>query len=394
MTASRSLFLTLLALAATGCAFRGSGPEYNEQVYAFPDAPGIVYLTSFGSKDDLKPPSAFRRWIIGRDAADDNLTIVKPYGIAAGKGRIYINDGLGSAGYWVLPLDTKELHLVRHQLLSGSTGIALDERGRKYFAVPRLIDAKARGTLGTAQEKGRIVVFGADDQLLRWVDFPGRPIGIAVSGGLLFVTDIVSHRVAVLDRESLAVLRSFGERGRGEKEFDFPKPITADGHGHVYVGDMMNGRIKVFDTQGRFVSQYGYRSDLLGSFLSISGLAADGKGLIYAVDSSAQRKLKHDEVQIFRAEQFYPDGEPVPPIDTKLEDRRNALVGFFQKPGAVIDPAYSLYRPIDLTIDTQNGAYFQHLLPGGEKIDYLIWLTSQSAANGRNVSVFAQTLPE
>ena len=380
-------------LVLSGCAIRGSSrPQFEEKIYAFADAPGIVYLTSFGSKHDLKPPSAFRRWIIGKDAFDEDQTVVKPYGVAATKGRIYINDGLGSAGYWVLTLATKELRLVQDKLLAGSAGMAIDERGRKYFAVPLLADAKAKGTMGTTKEEGRVVVYDRDDQVLRWGDVPGRPVDVAVAGTRLYVTDIVNHRVLVLDRETLKVLSHFGSRGVGPGEFDFPKAIATDRDGHVFVGDMMNGRIKEFDGEGRFLAQYGYRAPLLGSFISLSGLAVDREGRIYAVDSSAQQKVKKDEVQVFEVSKFYGAGEKVPPIETRLEERKNALYGYFQKPNAIENPEYSLYRPIGVAIDYDNAPYFQSLLKPGLKIEYLIWLTSQGAANGRNVSVFAYTV--
>ncbi|MBI5004993.1 MAG: NHL repeat-containing protein [Candidatus Lloydbacteria bacterium] len=256
--------------------------------------------------------------------------------------------------------------------------------------------SKADGTLGTKQETGLLVVFNKENKVAQEMTFPGRPIGITLSGDNLFVTDGLNHRVAVIDKKSLTIVKTFGKSGEREGEFRFPKGIAIDEKGFVYIGDTFNGRIQVLDKNGTFVSQYGYYSSLLGGFLGLSGVSADKTGKIYAVDSIFRKKVAQDEIQIFNSAQFYRSGEKIPSADTKLTDtgRKNALYGYFQKPYAMEmgraknDSGESLYMPIGLAIDYQNVAYFEKYASPGTKIDYLIWLTSQSAGNGKNITVF------
>lgn len=75
------------------------------------------------------------------------------------------------------------------------------------------------------------------------------------------------------------VLLTFGSEGIGPGMFTDARSIAVDGDGRIYVGEYTGGRIQVFDSTGKFVSQWsiGDRKTLL------RGLAADRKGTVYAV---------------------------------------------------------------------------------------------------------------
>jgi len=266
--------------------------------------------------------------------------------------------------------------------------------------VPRLEAAKAMGAIGSGAEEGTIAVYDEQDRLVRSAPVPGRPIDVAVADGRLYVTDAVHHQVQVLDAETLEVTGTIGSQGTGDEQFRVPRGVAVDRAGWLYVADMFNGRIKVFSPDGTLVSQYGYYSRLLGGFLGLAGLAVDHQGRVYAVDSRYLMKAMQDEVQIFEAARFYPAGEAIPSIDTPLNERRNALYGYFQKPyatGGAEGPTAStdaMYMPMDVAVDYENTAYFQSYFPPNWRIEYLIWLTSNFAHRGRNVSVFAYAVPE
>lgn len=335
------------------------------------------------------------QWVIGLDVDTERRRAYRPYGIATSKGKIYANDGRARGGYWVLDLVNKDLFLVRHSLLVGGTGIAVDDRDYKYLAVPRLAEAKARGTFGTKEEQGTIVAFNEHNEMVKATTFTGRPIDIAVWNDKLFVTDGLNSRVVVLDKYSLEVVSTFGKTGTGDNEFQFPKGISVGEDGRIYVGDTFNGRIKVFGQDGELISQYGQAARVLGGFASLSSVDVDREGRVYAVDTRYVQKLVQDEVQIFDSSKFYLKGEEVKPLTTKREERRNALYGYFKRPYGRGDPnalnavMSSSYAPVGITIDYDNMDYFKHLAPPGYKFEYLIWLSSQYAYNGKNISVFA-----
>lgn len=390
------LLCGMALLATAGCATTLSPQDVPEKQYSFKFAPDILYLTSFGSTHDVNPPTGFKKWLLGTDIEAENNRVKKPYSIATFKGKVYINDARAFSGYWELDLATKELTLIRNQLIKGSLGIAVDKHNHKYLTVPLLLESKINGTLGTKNEEGRIVVFDDKNEQIQAASFPGRPIEIAVKGKKLFVTDGVNNRVVVMDKTTLKVIGGFGSKGSGASNFIFPKGITVGDDGLVYVGDRYNGRIKVFKQNGDFVSQYGNRTRVLGGFVNLTGIDVDRTGRVYAVDSNSLMKVALDEVQIFDSSKFYFKGEKAPSIEVKAKNRKNALYGYFQKPNAqgkidrVSDVQNSLYMPVDIAIDYENTEFFKDLVPPDYKLDYLLWMTSQAAHNGKNISVFAR----
>jgi len=76
-------------------------------------------------------------------------------------------------------------------------------------------------------------------------------------------------------------LLTFGSEGIGPGMFTDARSIAVDGAGRIYVGEYNGGRIQVFDPAGKFVNQWtiGDRKTIL------RGLAADRKGIVYAVHS-------------------------------------------------------------------------------------------------------------
>ena len=74
-------------------------------------------------------------------------------------------------------------------------------------------------------------------------------------------------------------LLRFGSEGIGPGMFTDARSIAVDGAGRMYVGEYTGGRVQVFDPAGKFVSQWtiGDRKTIL------RGLAADRKGVVYAV---------------------------------------------------------------------------------------------------------------
>ena len=380
-----------------GCASSGGEVEPPKTQLVFKTAENIYFLQSYGSLDDLDPPSAFKEWIIGEDASSAGTRFAKPFGVAVGKGKLFINDGRRQSGYWVFDLEQREMTLIRDKKLLGSTGIAVDEREHKYLTVPGIRKAKAQGTVGTKEEDGGLLVFDENNQLLKEKEFSGRPVQIAVLGERLYVTDALKNRVVILERDSLEVLGSFGKTGKGEAEFSFPKGITTNGVDQIIVGDVFNGKVKVFDPAGKFVSQYGYRTQLLGGFLSLGGLAVDRKGMVYTVDSAYLMKLERDEVQVFDSRRFYKKGEKMPALEDKKAVHKKAMRGYFQKPYATSagssGSSSTMYSPVDIAVDYHNTIYFQEFAPSGVKFEYLIWLTSQFSGDGKNLSLFAVGTP-
>jgi DNA-binding beta-propeller fold protein YncE len=67
---------------------------------------------------------------------------------------------------------------------------------------------------------------------------------VAVSGGLVYVTECNNHRIDRFDPTNFAAsFTSFGSTGSGPRQFAGPTGVAVDGSGNVLVVDSGNDRI-------------------------------------------------------------------------------------------------------------------------------------------------------
>ena len=113
-----------------------------------------------------------------------------------------------------------------------------------------------------------------------------QPTGIAFypAGKQIWVVETASHCITILD-ESGKKIRSFGSRGAGDGEFNFPTSIWIDDKGFAYVVDALNYRIQIFDKDGKFLNKFGEAGDTAGYFALPKGIATDSYGNIYVTDA-------------------------------------------------------------------------------------------------------------
>lgn len=72
----------------------------------------------------------------------------------------------------------------------------------------------------------------------------------------------------------------FGSEGIGPGMFKDARSIAVDGSGRIYVGEYIGGRIQVFDSEGKFITQW-----TVDPKMPLRGLAADRNGVVYVVQS-------------------------------------------------------------------------------------------------------------
>jgi DNA-binding beta-propeller fold protein YncE len=73
-----------------------------------------------------------------------------------------------------------------------------------------------------------------------------------------------------------SIVMTFGSEGTGPGLFTDARSIAVDGAGNIYVGEYGNGRIQVFDPEGKFVNQW-----MADTKMPLRGMAADRKGTVY-----------------------------------------------------------------------------------------------------------------
>ena len=180
-----------------------------------------------------------------------------------------------------------------------------------------------------------------------------RALDVAPDGRLI-IADTGNHRIVVVDSggQLLHTIGSLCRLGEGEAsgcvdpdgegplqlgdgQFNEPWGVVVGQDGNVFVADTWNGRIQVFDEQGRFVRSWGYFNTTDGelgdpyALFGPRGLAVDTAGNILVADTGNKRIVR-----------FSPTGEFVDQVGGG-----GAILGRFEE-------------PTDVDVDLRDGSIF------------------------------------
>lgn len=115
------------------------------------------------------------------------------------------------------------------------------------------------------------------------------------SQGNVWVTDNALHIARRYSREGKVTLTlgQTGKAGGGETGLRSPDDLVVDSKGLIYVADAGNKRIVKFDSDGKYLSEWGGGGKEPGKFATAHGLAIDPQDRIYVADRGNNR------VQVF-----------------------------------------------------------------------------------------------
>ena len=188
-----------------------------------------------------------------------------------------------------------------------------------------------------------------------------RAAGLAKIGKEIFVTDIFNSLIQVFDEDG-NFIRSFGGFGEGPGKLKYPNQVFADG-GKIYVADSFNRRIAVFNPEGSWDGEIG--KDLFGNVMYMNRdsrgnlLAGDWEKGVFVFD----RENKH--IRTLAVPQA--SGIGVDPIDGTLYvcsaadsviyifDRDYNQTGVFGAPGKG-DKGDFFFAPLDVEV-TEDAIY-------------------------------------
>ena len=168
-------------------------------------------------------------------------------------------------------------------------GIAVDDSGNIFVA---------------DYNTGYVKVYDKDHN---WVmtfsdygDAPGENIKsefMDIHDGLLYMPEAGNHRVNVFDLEG-NFIALFGEGGNTEPDsaeglLNNPEAAKVNGEGRVYVSDLKNDRVQVFDLDGNFLFGWGKTGSGPGEFIAPAGLAIDKDDNVYIAE------IGNNRVQVF-----------------------------------------------------------------------------------------------
>jgi DNA-binding beta-propeller fold protein YncE len=210
----------------------------------------------------------FKKVLFGEEG---EMGFIKPVFCAARDNILYVTD---LTGILVFDFNEKKFSVIGTKFLLNPTGIAVAADGRVFVA------DSAKKKVYVLQPKSKLIKPFVKDTF-------GNPGGITVdnNNGRVIVADVKNHVVNVysLDGDTLF---SFGWRGRGPGELNFPYDVAVDSEGRIYVVDSGNFRVQIFDKEGNYLSMFGSVGTLPGQFARPKGIALDPDGHIYVVDAA------------------------------------------------------------------------------------------------------------
>lgn len=261
---------------------RKGGEENPYAEYVWPPPPDrarIQLEAVISGRGDVEARSRLGRLLIGASPAGPYDELKKPFAVDFDpQGRILVTDWAAPAllrfdreGGRMDVFGTRGTVALRQPL-----GLGVGPDGRIYVA-----DVGLRRVVAYDAEGGVAAVYGHQGELTNPTDAAVSP-----DGKRLYVTDSKAHRVAVFDVAGGELLTTFGRRGVGDGELNFPTALVFGPQGNLFVVDQLNARVQLFAADGEFLDRFGQLGRVPGSFTRPKDVAVDEAGFIYVTDNA------------------------------------------------------------------------------------------------------------
>jgi len=350
-------FLYLFLIIFLGSIFPGCGgnkikldPGIDYIFYpSLPNEPRFQYLTTFSSSDDVKKKSSFFKFVAGAKATKAQ-PIKKPYGVGIFEGIIYICDLRSNA-------------IILINLKNSTFGyIGISGSGKLIKPANLFIDGEDRLIYVTDTKREQILVFDLSGKLKNIFGKKGEyiPADILIYKKKIYITDLRSHQVLVLNKKDGTIEKRIGEKGHAEDQLYHPSNLDIF-KDKIYISDTTNFRVSIFDIDGNHITNIGSIGTKPGHFTRAKGIAVDREGRIFVIDSA------FENLQIFNQE--------------------HKLLLFMLGPGG---ERHNVKLPAAVYIDYDNVEYFKKYMSPNFKAEYLLFVTSQFGRSKVNVYAFGK----
>jgi DNA-binding beta-propeller fold protein YncE len=280
------LAISLLLVGSFGCAgVRSREAPPGEDPYARyvwpppPDEPKIKLEEIIEGRADVEATSSIRKKLLGASPLSPYDTLRKPFAVTFdGSGRILVTDSGRGA-------------LIRFDR-QGRRMDVLGTKGAVHLKVPLGVDVGTDGTIYVADVGlKKVVAFDPEGEMVAVYGREGElvnPTGAvpAPDNSRLYVADSKAHTIVVFDLASGAIIETFGRRGEGDGEFNFPTSLSFGPAGNLYVVDQLNSRVQVFTEDGEYLDQFGKLGVGFANFVRPKDVAVDEQGFIYVTDNA------------------------------------------------------------------------------------------------------------
>jgi len=277
------IFIAIGSLATTGC----QPAEPLELHPQWPDSPAptrIKHIKNVYKSTDLVKPGFLDN--VGQlFTGSMPLSMIRPNCISVVENEtLYITDQERQA---VVVLDLKK---PKSRLIA--------KAGDIFFVSP--VGVAICGDLLAVSDSalGEVFLLDSNDKLIRTLKKSNpsrsakpsgfsRPTGMAwdSEAKLLYVVDTLANEVCVFDPTSGRMVRRFGSHGTNPGQFNYPTHIFLGPDGTIYVTDSLNFRVQMFDKAGKYRFHIGKLGDASGHLAVPKGVGVDKFGHIYIVDS-------------------------------------------------------------------------------------------------------------
>lgn len=343
-TGARLLVVAMLA-------FCGCGPKQITADLAYfpspPAEPHAIHIKAFNELYELVShrPSLMETLRGGSISP----SVDTPAGIAYRAGHLYVCDtGMSAVHDWDLATGiARRIGTQGESVLAKPVAVAVDEVGSVYVADTGL---------------AKVVVFDAAGREKRRLSPPERdafkPTAVAAAGGKLYVADIAAHQIDVFATDDGRLITSFGRVGTGLGEFYFPMGLATDAGGRLFLSDMMNARVQVFDEAQRPVLSMGRPGNRYGDMGKPRHLAVGPDGVVFVADAEFARvHLFNDRGQLLM------------------------LIG-----GSEAETGGTL-MPVGVAVATALPDSIARLVPSGFRASYYVFVTN--TVGRRRINLFA-----
>jgi peptidylamidoglycolate lyase len=206
-------------------------------------------------------------------------------------------------------LDQKPIAVPTVFLFDGRTGSLLSKWGENAFALPHGLTVDPNDNIWVADVAWhQVFKFSHDGRLLLTLGERGkpgddsshfdRPTDVAVAqDGSFYVSDGYGNsRVLKFAADGRFSLQ-WGTKGKEPGQFDLPHGIALDAAGRVYVVDRQNVRVQVFDSEGKFLTQW--RSP---HFASPQDIKIGSSGTVFVAEGGNDKLPDRTGVLVMRSD--------------------------------------------------------------------------------------------